>query len=85
MDGEVVNFDSVYVGDRGHRSRHLHAVGMCGHSGDLTTATQDELYSLECCGQCLNRAEELGLLVTPNKPPDACPTCFLVGPCDCEN
>ncbi len=81
----VATFTQVYVGVNGDRGMHLHAEGLCDHTGDLTPAYQHELSELERCGQCLNRAAELGVLVQPQAELVACPTCFLVGPCECEN
>ena len=82
---QVARFEFVYAGDRGERGKHLHASGLCDHSDGLVAASAEELYSLDRCGQCLNRAVELGLAVPPQEPPEMCPTCFLVGVCDCEN
>lgn len=85
MNEVVVRFEHVYESDAGQRGTHLHAPGMCDHTKGLVPARQDELLSLDQCGQCLNRAEELGVLVTPSTPLQQCPTCFMVSPCECEN
>ena len=85
-DGEAfVRFEYVYVGDRGVRGDHLHAMGLCDHTSELSPAFAYEVQAYERCGQCVNRAEELGLTIQPDVPLTTCPNCFLVGPCDCDN
>lgn len=85
VDESFVRFEYLYVGDRGVRGDHLHAVDLCDHTSELTLAYAHEVQAYERCGQCLNRAEELGLAVLPTAPLTACPDCFIVGPCECEN
>ena len=84
-DTQVARFEYVYVGEAGRRGTHLHAQGLCDHTGDLTPAFAHEVQAYERCGQCLNRATELGIVVPPDTPLTVCPACFLVEPCDCEN
>lgn len=84
-DTPVARFEYVYVGETGQRGTHLHAQGLCDHTGDLTPAYAHEVQAYERCGQCLNRATELGIAVQPDVSLVVCPNCFLVEPCECEN
>ena len=81
----VYRFEYVYYGDKSVPAHHLHEPGMCGHSDGLQLATADQRATLPKCEQCVNRIVDLGGEVGEPRLPEPCPSCFIVGPCECED
>ena len=84
MNREPARFNLVYDGESG-RGKVLHSRGLCDHTTGCVPATPDEVRTLRRCEQCENEAEDRLLPVEPAPVAVACPSCFMVSPCDCED
>ena len=82
----AVTFNYVYYGDKAEAGGHTHAFGMCGYTTEPSDIAPrgPEHWDWPECGQCLNKAEKLGLEVeiTKAQAPKAC-TCNLYHAGEC--
>jgi hypothetical protein len=83
----TVSFTHVYYGDKPTAGGTVHALGMCSHTDDPSDIAPrgPEHWDWAECGQCLNRAEKLGLevVLTDHPVPGVCPECHLQHAGDC--